>query len=534
VLKITTLDSPRRLGETLEGFMVPPKSADPIALTILEHILTTLGEEQRRDNNLYLRSRSVILGDLEIDKKNSKCYTTDVETRDKILKQRDILEMAVCVADILRFPEKSILVIEGMPQKFTKFFALYNLIQFAKIRPDKESKDEEKWLCEISLKELDPLWTWFETNDDVLFRVSLLLARMNVKDIDQELIKLRPSSGFQRQPSVFEPNQGYMSPRIPTPGAYSPRLFSQSPSRDDEDAESGVPRTRSTPVRSKKSKLAGKAESPQKEQNTTRKRTPLVSENRRKSNIQEEGEEEEEEPPAVLVVERTRRPYNVSVSQQESGKGPEVPTPTTRTGPTLGSSPFGSERRPYPGGGGNESTRSTPEGKGPVGPGRPYPGRGGSESTKSMPERRIPEETEKNSTDTRDRRRPKESMRTGQNAYVPEEFSSDEDSDEETRRPGPYRPPSPPPVTSRNYARFQGPTAPMPEAYPRTDDSYRPHAGVRERFGSFSERRESEPAFHPENPYNPRYSEPPPKPYRYPYPARRQYPFQNSSDSTGW
>jgi hypothetical protein len=262
-----------------------------------------------------------------------------------------------------------------------------------------------------------------------------------------------------------------------------------------------------------------------------------MPENRRKSDIQEEKEEEEEQEeseqtPAVPVVKRSRRSYNVSVSQQESGKEPGVPTHTTRAGPTPG----GSGRRAYPGRGGNKSTRSVPERKGSIEPGRSYPGRGGGESTKSIPERRIPEETETNPTDTRDKQRLNALTRTGQNTYIPGKSSSGEDSDEETKKPWLYRLPSPPPATSRIHARFQGATASLPsmaERYPRTDDSYRPYAGLRERLGSYSERRESEPVFvYPDNPFVPRHSKPP-KPYQYPQPARQQYRNPFSSDSTG-
>ncbi|KAH8591278.1 hypothetical protein B0O99DRAFT_690881 [Bisporella sp. PMI_857] len=351
VLKITTLDSPRRLGETLEGFMVPSKSADPIALTILEHILTTLGEEQRRDNNLYLRSRSVVLSDLEIDKKNSKCYTADVETRDKILNQRGILETA-----------------------------------FANIRPDRGSKDEDRWLCEMSLKELDPPWTWFETNDDVLFRVSLLLARMNVKDIDEELIKLRSSSGFQRQPSVFELNLGHMNPRIP-----SAKLFGQSPSRDDEDVESRLHPIRSTPKSSEKSRPTSKSASSQKEQNTTRKRAALVPEHGRNSDIEEE---EEEEASAVLAVERTRRPYHGSGSKQGANKGPERHFPSIIPMPGVARRPFGPVKLSW-------------------GPSRSMPGTG------------ISEETEHYSAYTREKQNTTKYRRTGQNAHATEDESED-------------------------------------------------------------------------------------------------------------
>jgi hypothetical protein len=231
VLKIADLDSPRRLGEKLEGFVIQPKSKAPIALVLLEYILGSLGEEQRQSSNLYLTPKQVITNDFEIDKTNTKCYTTDKTTRDKILGQRDILEIAIKITDIMRFPEKSILVVDGMPQKLREFYALYNSVHFATIRPVNESQNNQKWLVEKSLKEVDPLWTWFENNSDILFRVSLQLARLNVERIDQELIKLRPSSGSQRLPAMYEANPSRVR-RSTKDGEQDPAPVGRSSYRD--------------------------------------------------------------------------------------------------------------------------------------------------------------------------------------------------------------------------------------------------------------------------------------------------------------
>ncbi|RDL42559.1 Uncharacterized protein BP5553_02538 [Venustampulla echinocandica] len=325
VLKITGLDSPWRLGEILKGFVIPAKSSAPTALIILEHILCPLGEEQRRTNNLYLRPKSVIVKDLEVDTTNPKCYNTDVKTRDIILDQRDILEMTVSVADIMRFPEKFILVVEGMPQRFRKFYALYNLVHFATVRPvNKTNKDSEKWLCEMSLRELDPLWTWFETNDDVLFRVSLLLARMNVEEIDQELIKLRPSSGFQRLPSVYEPNARYMSPGNMSPGIpeglETPRTPKSSPKGGSERSPPSSQYQGSSP---KSTRRGGSEQAPDKGDW----RPPTAPDT---GDEDEDGNEEDPSP--IVIPERTRRPYTKSTLKPDSKRKPDrrnaAPVPT--------------------------------------------------------------------------------------------------------------------------------------------------------------------------------------------------------------
>jgi hypothetical protein len=543
-LKITNLDSPRKLGETLEGFIVPHKSADLIALTLLEHILNTLGEEQLRENNLYLRTRSIVFSDLEIEKKNSKCYTTNVETRNKILVQRGILEMAVCLADILRFPEKSILVVEGMPQKFRKFYALYSHIHFATIRPDKESKDNESWLCEISLKELDPLWMWFETNEDVLFRVSLLLARMNVEYIDQELIKLRPSSGLQRLPSVYEPNQGYTSPRISSPSIVGSGLFSQGPSHDSKETNSRAPRHKSMLESSQRLTLNPKTGSSQEEQNTTRKRTPSVPEHRRKSDIKEEDEEEEEDEPSIVLVAERTRPYNGSPSQQEAKTVPEqrtVPLPTTR-GRSYYESTAQQEAQKVP----EQRTVPPPTTTGkayvPYGPPR-MPRRYEAESTQSMPERRTPEETDDQPANAHGYQRTTKYKRISTHHESVENSESPEKEAQETKTKKPgvtfhQLPHLEVPEETRLRMRFQAAPASMSDyQYPRMNESYTPNPGLRSRFNSVSGGRHSEPS-RPTRNYENRFYREPHLGYQYPYSARRQQPYDRNDfpdgQSSGW
>jgi hypothetical protein len=537
-LKITALDSPRRLGENLEGFMIPPESTDPIALTILEHILSTLSEEQRRNNNLYLRSRSFVVGGLEIDKTNPKYYSTDVTTRDRILNQRDILEMAVCVADILRFPEKSILVVEGMPQKFQKFYTFYNQVHFANVRLDKESTDVEKWLCEISLERLDPLWSWFENNDDILFRVSLLLARMNVEYIDQELIKLRPSSGFQRLPSVYEPNQGYngyMSPGNMSPGYFTPGSFNQSGSREDEDTESRFSRT---PEGSEKSRPTSTARSLRNGQNSPNMPLAIVD-NGRKSVIQEE---DEEDPSPVVIPERARRSYKESASKPESKERENRPSASLKPMPEERSTES-TRRREWR----SAAPRSMPEKRSTESTKRPERR---SAAPRSMPEKRSAESTkrpEQRSAASRSMPEEKKSgereeypgapdeqyslacTRTNQNIYVEDDTSDDSDGETEKRevkihqkeRPV-YMPSSPP---RQRWSNSTSLPAGLPGLKSRSDDD-RPDAALRARLEP-SKRATIRSHPHHNDAFSPASfrSEAPPLPqhYQYQHPARRRY-----------
>lgn len=200
VLRILDLNSPWKLGGKLESLAMPDSRA-PITLTILEYVLSSLGEEQFGSETLALRRRPFAGNQSRLDRADGNYYVTDLETKDGILEQKDILERAVQIVDILRFPERSILVIEGMPSKFNEFYALHNFVHFATVRPRDRGHGDRKWLVEKAMKKVEPLWNWFEKNDDMLFRVAFLLARLNVPEIERRLVRLRP--GHQRIASSY-------------------------------------------------------------------------------------------------------------------------------------------------------------------------------------------------------------------------------------------------------------------------------------------------------------------------------------------
>ncbi|CAG8954811.1 hypothetical protein HYFRA_00004736 [Hymenoscyphus fraxineus] len=204
VLKATNLNSPWKLGEKLEGFVIPSGSTDSIALAILENVLELLGEDQSKGSNLFLKSRSVDVDEFKIDKYNTKYFRIHRSTKDKLLDQREILERAVHIADIMRFPQRSVLVIEGMPPEFRHFSEMYHALRFADVKEANESKPDGPWLVSKSFSVMNPLWTWFDSNKDILFRVSFQLARSSVENIVRRLVKMRPSTEIQRHATMYK------------------------------------------------------------------------------------------------------------------------------------------------------------------------------------------------------------------------------------------------------------------------------------------------------------------------------------------
>ncbi|KAF4624018.1 hypothetical protein G7Y89_g14156 [Cudoniella acicularis] len=202
VLKLLDLNSPWKLGEKLEGLVISSKSSDSIALTVIERVLGLLEQKEDSSGDTFLHSRLIDVDDLKVDKRQSKYYVVDSSTRDKVLDEREILERAVHIADIMRFPQKSILVMDGMPTKFRHFLELYHSIHFATVQPRGDISKSKKWMMERSFNEMNPLWTWFERNEDILFRVAFQLARLSLENVVDRLVDLRPLSGFQRHATM--------------------------------------------------------------------------------------------------------------------------------------------------------------------------------------------------------------------------------------------------------------------------------------------------------------------------------------------
>jgi hypothetical protein len=179
VLKTLALNSPWKLGGKLEGFVLPETDKNPVPLMILEYILCSLGEETVGTLGLGLRREPFRQKDSRLDEENgqrSQYYSTDFETAESIENQRNILQLGIKVVDILQFPEKSILVIEDMLPKFQEFYKLHNVIYNPPGPRSRDPTDKSRLVPKLLMK-LEPQWEWFEANDNVLFRATLLLAR---------------------------------------------------------------------------------------------------------------------------------------------------------------------------------------------------------------------------------------------------------------------------------------------------------------------------------------------------------------------
>jgi hypothetical protein len=194
VLKTIEFDSPMKLRSKLSRLSNGADPGAPAALTLLEHILHRLprvlpNQDDGRAPALYCSPITVNGYDLDDG-------VLDLPT------QRKLLYRAVKISDILRFPEMSMLAIEGAPFEFYPFLMLYNQMDGGSVTACKD------------------LWMWFEEHDNVLFRVSLKIARLNRPEIMESLTNLHPSSDFQR---LRNPGRGLYPPEIPETPIHSDR-----------------------------------------------------------------------------------------------------------------------------------------------------------------------------------------------------------------------------------------------------------------------------------------------------------------------
>jgi len=107
-----------------------------------------------------------------------------MEIADDIYQQSKILDRAISVADAILYPHKSLLDLSTVVAR--KFQSMHtNIIGHRhQFRPQEPTSEYSSFV--VPMKLLDAvvqMWTWFQANEDVLFRVSLKLARLPIEDI---------------------------------------------------------------------------------------------------------------------------------------------------------------------------------------------------------------------------------------------------------------------------------------------------------------------------------------------------------------
>lgn len=197
VLRLTGLDSPWQLGQDFKtrGLTIPEK-AEPtdIAFIITSHVLGALPETEAADTGPSLIPKPLASTDAQSDASKGPHYRAG-ELYVAIYRQAEILERAIKIVDLIRFPKPSILTIKNMPAVFKTFNALYSSAQanLQRLGDDVGRIDAMRFREEL-VKQLNTLWLWFEKNNDIRIRVALQLARLDGENVLPKLLTLRPSA----------------------------------------------------------------------------------------------------------------------------------------------------------------------------------------------------------------------------------------------------------------------------------------------------------------------------------------------------
>jgi ppGpp synthetase/RelA/SpoT-type nucleotidyltranferase len=202
VLRTLKFNSPYILGKKLNGFTAEPERKDPLDLAILEHILKSLEGGKNGGDSPGLEPRSIVhevLIEIDFDIKDDKRYLIDGDTRQRVLHEAETLIRAVRIVDILRMPQKSVLNIRDLPGEFRELVQRHNdVLSIANLLNDaRQDGGRGHWILRLEWRRnsmfdsADLLWTWFEKNGNIHFRLALLLARLNKPEIATELEKLQ-------------------------------------------------------------------------------------------------------------------------------------------------------------------------------------------------------------------------------------------------------------------------------------------------------------------------------------------------------
>lgn len=193
VLSIVRCNTPAELENRLGTFKYDATSPAPVALLLLEHILTSLKRVEPWSCN---GEGTALIFEPLFDDAND----IEDELFIEVTSQRNILTRAVAIANILRFPEQSIPNVGASSPAIREVSQLYYTANQYQI-PDRVSirgePPDRKRAWDI-VSQQKKLWDWFRAKD-ILYQVALKLARLDHPNIVEELKKSRPSSGYHRQ-----------------------------------------------------------------------------------------------------------------------------------------------------------------------------------------------------------------------------------------------------------------------------------------------------------------------------------------------
>lgn len=208
-LRVIGIDSPATIAPYLERWTFDPTGTQSISDSLLQLILEVKEETSVGGSLFSLRRNMEDLHKEEMKVSNTsdgkQYFSVSNDKGMELLLQCNILQDAVKIVDLFRFPKKSLLILEFPSQEFVLFHQLYNQIPGFNINYTIENTSN--WSIPMDqVIAIDCLWTWFESNSVSIFRTSLRLARIRVNGLVEQLLKLYTSQEFQRQPAVEEPD----------------------------------------------------------------------------------------------------------------------------------------------------------------------------------------------------------------------------------------------------------------------------------------------------------------------------------------
>lgn len=188
ILKFKKLDSPTNLSPLIKNWSRSSKETRPVLLSLLNHVLTNYRAERASAFDLCERRPTT--------KKDEHFRFVDSGTMDCLWHCCNLLKFAAKIADILRYPEKSILTPKETFSTSAEFHRLYTRVDGIQSNPVTDSNFSASKASKArkdDAKAVDALWIWFEKNPDILFQVSLKLSELGGNQIVELLTKLHGS-----------------------------------------------------------------------------------------------------------------------------------------------------------------------------------------------------------------------------------------------------------------------------------------------------------------------------------------------------
>ena len=207
ILESLELISPLKLAPYLDSWAHISCHEHPLALSLLDHILGPLSNTEAGGAILDLRPRMK-----ELESSQQRQAIPDLGTRNLILSALKVINPAVEITNLLRFPEKSILI---LAPEFHEFIIHYNTIDHL-LTPRAHTYLGHLDFLAADAVALVQLWKWFEENPDTIFKVSLKIAARSMPGMVEKLKELHPSRSFHREadnkgegePKPLEDNSG--------------------------------------------------------------------------------------------------------------------------------------------------------------------------------------------------------------------------------------------------------------------------------------------------------------------------------------